>query len=146
MGDDQREGEASIARDGEAGAHKRAWLASTTRLNESSAYLTASSDLASILYDILDATIELQGADFGNVQLYDEPTQTLKIVAHHGLVQGFLEYFATVDCRRNVGLRPRAALGDSRHYRGCEYPSGVRASPRHRRRYRISRRAIDAFD
>ena len=97
MGDDQREGEASIAPDRGPGAPMRAWPASKTRLSESSAYLTASSDLASILYDILDATIELQGADFGNVQLYDEPTRTLKIVAHRGLVQGFLEYFATVD-------------------------------------------------
>jgi len=35
--------------------------------------LTATSDLQTTLYEILDAAIELQGPDFGDVQLYDEP-------------------------------------------------------------------------
>jgi hypothetical protein len=34
---------------------------------------------------MLDATIDLRGADFDDVQLYDEATGTLKIVAHRGL-------------------------------------------------------------
>jgi GAF domain-containing protein len=67
------------------------------RLTELSAPATAGGDLSSILHETLIATIELQGADFGDIQLYDESTQTLKIVANCGLDQGFLDYFATVD-------------------------------------------------
>jgi GAF domain-containing protein len=60
---------------------------------------TAASDLTSALYEVLDATIEMQGADFGNVQLYEESSETLNIVAHRGLDQKFLDYFAIVDVR-----------------------------------------------
>jgi GAF domain-containing protein len=56
----------------------RAELASMIRLRELSTRLTATTDLPSILYEMLDATIELRGADFGDVQLYDEATGTPK--------------------------------------------------------------------
>ncbi|MGZ5141759.1 MAG: PAS domain S-box protein, partial [Burkholderiales bacterium] len=69
----------------------------TTRLNELSTRLTGTSELPSILYELLDGIIELQSADFGDVQLYDEATGTLKIVAHRGLDRTFLDYFATED-------------------------------------------------
>jgi PAS domain S-box-containing protein len=68
-----------------------------SRLHELSTRLTATSDLPSILYEVLDAIMELQGADFGDVQLYDEANGTLKIVAHRGLTQEFLDHFGTVD-------------------------------------------------
>jgi GAF domain-containing protein len=68
-----------------------------TRLHELSMRLTAMSDLTSILHEVLDATMELQGSDFGDVQLYDNSTETLKIVAHRGVPQEFLDYFETVD-------------------------------------------------
>jgi hypothetical protein len=89
----------SIVDDRETLARIRAELASMTMLNALSNLLTAMPDLPSILYEILDATIKLQGADFGDVQLYDEATGTLKIVSHRGLGQRFLDYFATVDAR-----------------------------------------------
>ena len=81
-----------------------------TRLHELSTRLTATSDPTSTLYEVLDATIEMQGADFGDVQLYDEATETLRIVAHRGLDQDFLEYFATVDANESsaCGLALRA--------------------------------------
>jgi PAS domain S-box-containing protein len=72
-------------------------LASMSRLHELSTRLTAMSDLPSILHEVLDATMQLQGADFGDVQLYDEATGTLKIVAHRGVGQEFLDYFEIVD-------------------------------------------------
>jgi GAF domain-containing protein len=59
--------------------------------------VTAGIDLPAILYETLNATIELQGADFGDIQLYDEPTGTLKIVAQCGLDQVLLDDFAIVD-------------------------------------------------
>ena len=58
-------------------------------MNELGTRLTATSDLPSILYQILDAIIELQGADCGNVQLHDKASGTLKIVAHRGLAEDF---------------------------------------------------------
>ena len=89
-------------------------LASMTRLHELSTRLTATSDLTSTLYEVLDATIEMQGADFGDVQLYDEATGTLKIVAHRGVDQDFLNYFATVDADETsacgLALRSRAEI------------------------------------
>jgi PAS domain S-box-containing protein len=96
MRDGHRKNLASLSGDGEIDARVRAELAFMTRLSELSTRLTATSDLTSILYEMLDATIELQGADFGDVQLYDEAAGTLKIVAHRGLDQDFLDHFATV--------------------------------------------------
>lgn len=68
-----------------------------TRLDQLSTRLTAMSDLPSILHEVLDAVMELQTADFGTVQLYDEATRTLQIVAHRGVNQAFLDYFQSVD-------------------------------------------------
>jgi hypothetical protein len=53
--------------------------------------------MAAMLEDVLDAVIELHGADFGNIQLYDEATGTLRIVAQRNFDQAFLDHFATVD-------------------------------------------------
>ena len=44
-------------------------LAAMSRLHELSSRLVSASDLQSVLYEVLDATIELQGADFGTIQL-----------------------------------------------------------------------------
>ena len=54
-------------------------------------------DLPSRLSAVLDATIDAQRADFGNIQLYDDTTGTLAIVVHRGFSQEFLDYFAIVD-------------------------------------------------
>ena len=54
-----------------------------------------SSNSASLLYDVLDAALEITGAQMGNVQLLDRGT--LKIVAQRGFRAPFLEFFAEVD-------------------------------------------------
>jgi GAF domain-containing protein len=137
MGDD-RQGQASLTDDGEMGARMRAELASMTRLNELATRLTATSDLPSILREILDATIELQGADFGNVQLYDEATGILKIVAHRGLDQGFLDHFAAVDaseasaCGLALRSRTRIIIEDVNADRAFEPHRGIAAATRFR--------------
>ena len=56
-------------------------------------------DLAFLLEQVLDSAIELQGADFGDVQLYDAEKGVLRIVAHRGVGQEFLEHFACVDAK-----------------------------------------------
>ena len=75
------------------------------RLNELSKRLMATSDLLSILHEILDGIIELQSADFGDVQLYDEATGTLNIVAHRGLDRTFPNYCSTFKVRRPFSIR-----------------------------------------
>jgi PAS domain S-box-containing protein len=54
-------------------------------------------DLPSLLEEVLDATMELQGADFGDVQLFDDSSGKLRIIAHRNLGPDFLEHFAVVD-------------------------------------------------
>jgi PAS domain S-box-containing protein len=67
-----------------------------TRLQELSTRLLTATDLQSLLEEVLTATIALQGADFGNLQLYKPDTQTLEIIAHRGFQQDFLNYFGRV--------------------------------------------------
>jgi hypothetical protein len=55
------------------------------RLHEFSTRLVATSELPLMLEEVLNATIALQCADFGNVQLYNPRTQGLEIVAQRGL-------------------------------------------------------------
>jgi PAS domain S-box-containing protein len=74
-------------------------LLSMSRLYELSSRLTATSDLSSLLGDALDAVIELQGADFGTIQLYDPDTDTFAIFAQRGFGQDFLDHFRSVDAR-----------------------------------------------
>src|SRR4029077_10175005 len=70
-------------------------LTAMTRLHESSTTLMASTTLDLLLEEFLNATIELQNADFGNVQLYNPQTQALEIVAQRGFQPDFLDYFST---------------------------------------------------
>jgi transcriptional regulator with GAF, ATPase, and Fis domain len=70
-------------------------LTAMTRLHEFSTRLLASTELEPLLEEVLKATIELQSADFGNVQLYNPQTQALEIVAQRGFQPDFLDYFST---------------------------------------------------
>jgi signal transduction histidine kinase len=68
-----------------------------SRLNDFSRKLVAAPDLDSVLRLGLDTIIELHGADFGNLQLYDRKTRTLRLAVHKGFDEPFLAYFAEVD-------------------------------------------------
>jgi GAF domain-containing protein len=62
------------------------------------------------LYIFLANAIELLDADKGNVQFYDEPTNTLKIVAHIGFNDEFLREFETVvpgRCACGIAMKSR---------------------------------------
>jgi len=92
-------------------------LTAMTRLHEISTRLLASTELEPMLEEVLDATIELQNADFGNVQLYNPQTQTLEIVAQRGFQQDFLDYFSSVHedssaCGRALQRRERVIIED----------------------------------
>ena len=52
--------------------------------------------MSEALEHVLTTAIDLQGAELGNVQLYDSDSGRLRIVAQHGFDSGFLERFASV--------------------------------------------------
>lgn len=56
-----------------------------TRLRDFAARLSATDEMDALLKTVLDAAIKLHGADFGHVQLVDQETRTLRLMAHHGL-------------------------------------------------------------
>ena len=91
-------------------------LSAMSRLHHSSTRLLAASELHTLLEEILDASIELQGADLGNIQLYDRDTGTLEIVAHRGFDQEFLDYFSDTDenaaCGRAMKQGERVVIED----------------------------------
>ena len=58
--------------------------------------LLACPDLQTALNEVLSATIQIVGANMGNVQLYDEQEKSLKIVTHSGFNKQFLEHFREV--------------------------------------------------
>jgi len=92
-------------------------LTAMTRLHEFSTRLLASTDLDLLLEEVLNATIELQNADFGNVQLYNPQTQALEIVAQRGFQPDFLDYFRSVRddgaaCGRALRRRERVIIED----------------------------------
>lgn len=64
------------------------------RLNAASSRLWRSADLEQGLQEMLDATIELLGADRGNVQLLEG--DRLSSVVHRGFQNAFLEHFRSV--------------------------------------------------
>lgn len=68
-------------------------------------------ELVSLLEQTLDAAIELQGADFGDVQLYDADTGILRIVAHRGVGQEFLDHFACVNAEDTSAYGTALKLG-----------------------------------
>jgi PAS domain S-box-containing protein len=68
-------------------------------LHELSTITSGSSDVTKALEAALDVAMALHGADFGNVQLYDPATETLRIAVQRGFRQAFVDYFAQVDAR-----------------------------------------------
>lgn len=70
-----------------------------SRLSEASARLWQTHDLRKGLEEMIAATIELLGADFGNIQLYDPKDRVLRIVVHRGFKPKFLDRFREVSVR-----------------------------------------------
>ena len=88
------------------------------RLHDLSSRLIVLHELSKMLEEILDATIELRHADFGNIQLYDAANDALQIVAQRGFSQAFLDHFRVVDadepsaCGRALKNRTRIIIED----------------------------------
>ena len=67
-----------------------------TRLNELSTRLWGTRSLEDGLEDILAASLELLGADQGNLQLVSPDGDALRIVAQRGFERAFLDFFGEV--------------------------------------------------
>jgi PAS domain S-box-containing protein len=92
-------------------------LAAMSRLHELSTRLLRPGELQPLLQEVLDASIELLNADFGNIQLYDPDTGALKIAAQRGFKQEFLDHFDRVhegsaSCGTALERRSRVVVED----------------------------------
>ena len=87
------------------------------RLHEVTDGLRAVSPLVSLLPRVLDGALSLMGADFGNIQLLDPVTGSLRIVTQSGFGPEFLGYFAVVNddhsaCGRAAQARAQTVISD----------------------------------
>jgi PAS domain S-box-containing protein len=92
-------------------------LTAMTRLHALGTRLLEISEFQPLLEEVLDAAMALQGADFGNIQLFNPETEALEIVAQRGFQENFLEYFRNVRgagaaCGRAMRLRQRVIIED----------------------------------
>ena len=92
-------------------------LAAMKRLHELTARWLRSDQLQAVLQEVIDASIELLNADFGNIRLYDIASRGLKIVAQRGFDQdfpGFSEtvYEGTGSCGTALQRRSRVVVED----------------------------------
>ncbi|MFM8444630.1 MAG: PAS domain-containing protein [Methylococcus sp.] len=76
-----------------------------SRLHEANSRLWGMRSLDEGLEEMLAATMELLGADYGNVQLYDARREVLNIAVHRGFGPAFLDAF------REVGVQHDSACG-----------------------------------
>ena len=81
-----------LAVKGELAAEQEAMI----RLHEFGARMPASTELQPLLEEVLRASITLQSADFGIIELYKPKSQALEIVAQNGFRQGFLDPLSSV--------------------------------------------------
>jgi PAS domain S-box-containing protein len=83
----------------------------------------ADSQFDECLLALLDAAIEFTGADKGNVQLFDQDTEVLRLIAHRGFDAPFLTFFET------VGASHSAACGSAIAERARVIVEDVSTSP-----------------
>ncbi|MGF1937854.1 MAG: GAF domain-containing protein [Nostoc sp. ChiQUE02] len=89
---EQRQAQVAIAAD----------LRDTQRLHELSTYL-ASEDNIQVLYnEIMAAAVDLMQADAGTIQILEEETQYILLLASQGLEQKTVEYFYRIDASSNT--------------------------------------------
>jgi PAS domain S-box-containing protein len=69
-------------------------LEDVTRMQQMSTRLLQAGDFSLLLHDILDAAVEITGAQMGNIQLLDD--DYLRITAQRGFAPPFLEFFDAV--------------------------------------------------
>ena len=77
--------------------HSAADLKAMRRLNEIGTLCAKDgNNVDGCLKDVLNVSIEITGADKGNIQLVDQESRGLKIVVQNGFEESFLEFFSEV--------------------------------------------------
>jgi PAS domain S-box-containing protein len=71
-------------------------LEAMTRLQKLGTLFVREGNLEKVLGEIVETAMAICGADFGNVQLLEEATGTLRIAAHRGFPQWWLDYWQMV--------------------------------------------------
>lgn len=92
-------------------------LQAITKLQELSAAFFQAGAMDPVLLKMIETAIELSAADFGTIQIYDPDSSILKIVAHRGLPQKWLDFYRSVKegeevCGMAVGRRQRFLIED----------------------------------
>ena len=101
-------------------------LEAMNRLHDVSTRLLDCRDTPAALDEILDASITMQRADMGNVQLYNQQSQTLEIAAQRGFRQEFLDQFRSVTseedtaCGRTIRSGKQVVIEDVQQEPGYE--------------------------
>jgi PAS domain S-box-containing protein len=75
-------------------------LRALTRMHELSVKLLAAGGLQTLLQEIIDAAVMIVDAQMGTLQLFED--DSLRIVAAHGHVQPFLDFFASAEKTASV--------------------------------------------
>jgi signal transduction histidine kinase/ActR/RegA family two-component response regulator/PAS domain-containing protein len=93
-------------------------VADLKRLHNLSMRLLDQNDLVPMLHEVLQASMELLGADKGNIQIYDESERALKIVTQIGFDQAFLDFFRSIPagfsaCGAALERRARVLVEDA---------------------------------
>jgi PAS domain S-box-containing protein len=84
----------------ETEARLEADLTALNRIHQLSGRMLGDAGLEPILQDIMDAAVSVAGAQRGTLQLLEN--DSLRIVAHHGHQQPFLDFFAAAENRASV--------------------------------------------
>ena len=88
-------------------------LARMSRLQEISTRLVGQGDLTSLLEEIVQAAMDITGADMGNIQLRDE-AGAMQIAAHNGFGQPFLDFLNRLHRERTESACSQAIAGCKR--------------------------------
>jgi PAS domain S-box-containing protein len=102
------------------------------KLHELSARLTSQDELQTLLDAVVQAAIILTEAKMGTLRLYDAATDTLRIVAHAGFGQPFLDQAAVIRdaedvCGQAQQERRRILIEDIKTYPGGAAAPGLAA-------------------
>jgi PAS domain S-box-containing protein len=115
-----QEGPIEIAEQREA--ELAAEISALNRLYRLSAQLLRPTELKSAMELILHGSMEIVGASMGDVQIYDAPNQTMKILAHRGFAQEFIDRLQKLPldhdspCGRAMASGTRIIVEEMRDY------------------------------
>lgn len=106
-------------------------LTAMTRLHTLSTRLLTVDEVQPLLEEVLEATIALQNADFGDIQIYNPQTQALEIIAERGLQRDLqddlrIPHSVGIACGRALKIRKRVVIEDVE--RDCDCASDRRAA------------------